>query len=87
MQFTLTVLPLGLRPSSKLSNKSLGLTCGLELPQEVQPVGGLSLVTVNDERDDERVDDGDHEELGRDEVVGEFPEKKSRVRIPQKSEC
>ena len=41
-------------------------------------------MTVNDERDDERVDDGDHEELGRDEVVGEFPEKKSRVRIPQK---
>ena len=33
-------------------------------------------MSVNDERDDERVDDGDHEELGRDEVVGEFPEKK-----------
>ena len=42
-------------------------------------------MTVNDERDDERVDDGDHEELGRDEVVGEFPEKKSRVRIQQKA--
>ena len=87
MQFTLTVLPLGLRPSSKLSNKSLGLTCGLELPQEVQPVGGLSLVTVNDERDDERVDDGDHEELGRDEVVGEFPEKSQEFESRKRSEC
>ena len=32
-------------------------------------------MSVNDERDNERVDDGNHEELGRDEVVGEFPEK------------
>ena len=41
-------------------------------------------MTVNDERDDERVDDGDHEELGRDEVVGEFPEKKVKSSNPAK---
>ena len=52
------------------------LTCGLELPQEVEPVGGLRLVAVNDERDDEGVDDGDHEKLGRNVVVGKFPGKK-----------
>ena len=44
-------------------------------------------MTVNDERDDERVDDGDHEELGRDEVVGEFPEKSQEFESRKRSEC
>jgi hypothetical protein len=32
-------------------------------------------VAVNDEGDDEGADDGDHEELGRNEVVRQFPDK------------
>ena len=51
-------------------------TCGLEFPQEVESVRGFCLVSVDDQSYDEGVDDGNHEELGRDKVVGQFPEKK-----------
>ena len=50
----------------------------MKLPQEIESVGGLGLVAVNDEGDDEGVDDGDHEILGGDEIVRQFPEKYER---------
>ena len=56
-------------------------TCGLQFPEEVESVGRLGLVSVDDERDGEGDDDSDDHEPCLQVVVGTVAETEDNLNI------